>query len=152
MITTSIYQEKYQPLSRLWLTSTSSTSEAAKPANFKPLKQPTPKTSTEATEKNIPQAIYSLPSGDVAKIIGGDFNEHHCSLGSLRTNQAWVDIDPLSAELVLGLIIPVEPTQYHHVYSLPSTIDFFIAQNTQKLHEMDSDHRPITLTVGDFQM
>ncbi|KAF7271512.1 hypothetical protein GWI33_015626 [Rhynchophorus ferrugineus] len=44
---------KNQPLSRPWLTSTPSTSKAAKPANFKTPKQPVPKPSTETTESIV---------------------------------------------------------------------------------------------------
>ncbi|KAF7278859.1 hypothetical protein GWI33_007922 [Rhynchophorus ferrugineus] len=44
---------KNQPLSRPWLTPTPSTSEAAKPANFKTSKQPIPKPSAEMTESTV---------------------------------------------------------------------------------------------------
>ncbi|KAF7274707.1 hypothetical protein GWI33_012620, partial [Rhynchophorus ferrugineus] len=44
---------KNQPLSRPWLTPTSSTSEASKPANFKTPKQPVPKLPAETTESTV---------------------------------------------------------------------------------------------------
>ncbi|KAF7283186.1 hypothetical protein GWI33_001205 [Rhynchophorus ferrugineus] len=50
MIITLIPQKNKQTLRRSWLTPTISTSEAAKPANFKAPKQPVPKTSAEMTE------------------------------------------------------------------------------------------------------
>ncbi|KAF7282598.1 hypothetical protein GWI33_002318 [Rhynchophorus ferrugineus] len=98
----------------------------------------------------------SLVEGKFPKIIGGDFNAHHPTWGCSRANSAGNAIVALSADLGYGLALPDEPT--HH----PSTVsqgaarilDFFILQDVNRdsevrvLDELDSDHRPVLLKLG----
>ncbi|KAF7287993.1 hypothetical protein GWI33_000053 [Rhynchophorus ferrugineus] len=58
---TSNPPSKNQPLSRQWLTPTPSTSEAAKPANFKTPKQPVPKLSAKTTESTVNTRKRNFP-------------------------------------------------------------------------------------------
>ncbi|KAF7284132.1 hypothetical protein GWI33_022490 [Rhynchophorus ferrugineus] len=86
----------------------------------------------------------------------GDFNAHHPTWGCFRANSAGNAIVALSAELGYGLALPDEPT--HHPSTLSQgaarILDFFILQEVNRdsevrvLDELDSDHRPVLLKLG----
>ncbi|KAF7267440.1 hypothetical protein GWI33_019331 [Rhynchophorus ferrugineus] len=66
---------KNQPLPRPWLTPTPSTSEAAKPANFKTPKQPVPKTSAVATENTATIKTYQMSMNTATEPTISNSNE-----------------------------------------------------------------------------
>ncbi|KAF7281958.1 hypothetical protein GWI33_003921, partial [Rhynchophorus ferrugineus] len=104
IMTPAIHQEKTNPLLRPWLTPTPSTSEAAKPANFKTLKPPVPKPSAETTEStvNIPAYHANEPPREVTKVNRALTATDDFTINPPRKNQLlsklWLNPTPSTSE------------------------------------------------------
>lgn len=88
-------------------------------------------------------------------IIGGDFNAHHEMWQHQKSNPPGEQLVELSDLLNLALEIPDEPTMFQKNGRRSNILDFFIISDVNRpadvnvVDELDSDHRPVILTLGD---
>lgn len=101
-----------------------------------------------------PDEFLSLVADNSPYIIGGDFNAHHPLWEHSNITPPGRHIVELAGLLGFGLALPDYPTFYPNNNRTEGILDFFILNKINRpakirvLNELDSDHRPIILTLG----
>lgn len=91
-------------------------------------------------------------------LLGGDFNSKHPRWGSNTSNPRGRLLHYEVYRLGLDVLHPLEPTHYPSTPAQsPDVLDIFIGKHIQQyctlpqvLHELSSDHFPVTLTISKY--
>lgn len=109
---------------------------------------------TKSLLSNDLAALLSLGS---SVLLAGDFNSKNVLYNSATTNPNGRTLERLADSLNFDVIPPMTPTHYPFITShQPSVLDLALLKNVtlrlhsiETLHELDSDHRPVLMHLGD---